>query len=68
MQCVLHVHRYEFKQYHDEWIKSVKPTLDPVISVQLQQDLDMAEAEIENCHAVRDEMRSALNFLLKVLI
>lgn len=57
--------RYEFKQYHDEWIKSVNPTLDPVISVQLQQDLDMAETEIENCHAVKNELRSALNLLLK---
>ncbi|KAL3512174.1 hypothetical protein ACH5RR_024891 [Cinchona calisaya] len=57
--------RYEFKQYHNEWINTVKPTLDPVISAQIHQQLDMAEAEIENFQSVRNEMRSALNLLLK---
>ncbi|KAL3529131.1 hypothetical protein ACH5RR_008453 [Cinchona calisaya] len=55
--------RYEFKQNHYEWIKSVKPTLDPVISAQIHQELGMTEAEIENCHAVRNEAHSAVNLL-----
>uniref|UniRef100_A0A5B7B3V0 Amidase domain-containing protein n=1 Tax=Davidia involucrata TaxID=16924 RepID=A0A5B7B3V0_DAVIN len=57
--------RHEFKHNHEEWINSVKPALDPVISAQIHEKLEMADTEIENCHAIRSEMRSALNSLLK---
>ncbi|KAI5660282.1 hypothetical protein M9H77_29075 [Catharanthus roseus] len=57
--------RHEFKQNHEEWIKSVKPTLDPVISAQLREGLDVTDKEVENCLSVRNELRSALNLLLK---
>lgn len=60
------LHRHEFKQNHEEWIKSVKPTLDPVISAQLREGLDVTDKEVENCLSVRNELRSALNLLLKV--
>ncbi|XP_059643101.1 outer envelope protein 64, chloroplastic [Cornus florida] len=57
--------RHEFKHNHEEWINSVKPTLDPVISAQIRETLEIVDAEIENFHAIRNEMRSALNSLLK---
>nr|GMD33925.1 outer envelope protein 64, chloroplastic [Ipomoea batatas] len=56
---------HEFKQNHGEWINSVKPTLDPAITAQLHGGLEMADIDIENCHVVRNEMRSALSNLLK---
>ncbi|CAH9143968.1 unnamed protein product [Cuscuta epithymum] len=58
--------RHEFKQYHDDWIKTMKPMLDPIVTSQLHGGQDMSDSEIGNCHAVRNEMRSALNDLLMV--
>lgn len=60
-----YLQRDEFKHNHSEWINSAKPTLDPVISAQIDEKLEMEDVDIEKCHAVRDEMRSALNALLK---
>lgn len=60
------MHRHEFKQNHLEWINAAKPNLDPVISAQMQGGPEITDSNIENCHAVRNEMRSALNDLLKV--
>lgn len=57
--------RHEFKRNHDDWINTVKPTLDPIVTAQLHGGLDVTDTEIDNCHAVRNEMRSALNDLLK---
>lgn len=62
---MLSVRRHEFKHNHYEWINSVKPTLDSLISAEVHERLDMEDKEIETCHAVRNEMRSALNTLLK---
>ncbi|KAK2990883.1 hypothetical protein RJ640_002272, partial [Escallonia rubra] len=56
---------HEFKQKHNEWIELAKPTLDSSIATQLLEMPEMASMEIENCHKVRNEMRSALNALLK---
>ncbi|XP_057767406.1 outer envelope protein 64, chloroplastic [Salvia miltiorrhiza] len=56
---------YEFRQNHHEWINSVKPTLDPVISAQLRETLDLTDADIEKCRTIRSELRSAINALLK---
>ncbi|EYU24147.1 hypothetical protein ABFS82_04G131200 [Erythranthe guttata] len=57
--------RHEFRQNHIEWINSAKPTLDPVISAQIPEVLDLTDADIEQCNAIRTELRSAINALLK---
>lgn len=57
--------RHEFKQNHLEWIDDAKPNLDPVISSQMQGALEITDTIIDSCHAIRNEMRSALNDLLK---
>ncbi|KAL5751224.1 hypothetical protein ACOSP7_025827 [Xanthoceras sorbifolium] len=57
--------RHEFKHNHEDWINSVKPTLDAAISAQVHEMLEMDDAEIENCKSIRNEMRVAINSLLK---
>ncbi|XP_044477343.1 outer envelope protein 64, chloroplastic [Mangifera indica] len=59
------IQRYEFKYNHEEWINSVKPTLDPGISAQIYENLETSDTDIENCKSVRNEMRLAINSLLK---
>ncbi|XP_044466681.1 translocon at the outer membrane of chloroplasts 64-like [Mangifera indica] len=59
------IQRNEFKYNHEEWITSVKPTLDPTISAQIYDTLETSTTEIENCKSVRNEMRFAMNSLLK---
>lgn len=60
-------HRHEFKSNHKEWIESVKPTLESAISTEIQEVVEIEETEIENCKSIRNEMRSAINSLLKVI-
>ncbi|KAK6127746.1 hypothetical protein DH2020_038522 [Rehmannia glutinosa] len=60
--------RHEFRQTHNEWINSVKPTLDPAISAQISEELDLTDADIEKYHTIRSELRSAINALLKVAL
>ncbi|KAL1553920.1 Outer envelope protein 64, chloroplastic [Salvia divinorum] len=55
----------EFRKNHDEWINSVKPTLDPVISAQLREASDITDADIGKCHRIRIELRSAIDALVK---
>ncbi|KAK4414189.1 Translocon at the outer membrane of chloroplasts 64 [Sesamum alatum] len=57
--------RHEFKQNHDEWINSVKPSLDPVILAQIPEVSDLTDADVEKCNIIRSELRSAINALLK---
>ncbi|KAJ8536083.1 hypothetical protein K7X08_034484 [Anisodus acutangulus] len=57
--------RHEFKQNHLEWINAAKPNLDPVISAQMEGAPEITDTTIDSCHAIRNEMRSALNDLLK---
>ncbi|KAI3815592.1 hypothetical protein L1987_15266 [Smallanthus sonchifolius] len=57
--------RHEFSHNHFEWISSVKPALDPLISAQVQERLELTDKDIENFIAVKIELRSALNALLK---
>lgn len=57
--------RLEFKSNHNEWIESVKPILDPDISAEIGETLEIAETVVENCKSLRNEMRSAINSLLK---
>ncbi|GMP32929.1 hypothetical protein CsSME_00006464 [Camellia sinensis var. sinensis] len=59
------IKRHEFKHNHEEWISSAKPTLDPVIRAQIHESLEIEDKEIESCHSIRNEMRMALNPLLK---
>ncbi|THG21293.1 hypothetical protein TEA_008073 [Camellia sinensis var. sinensis] len=59
------VKRHEFKHIHEEWISSVKSTLNPVIAAQILKTLEMSDKEMENCNSIRNEMRVALNSLLK---
>ncbi|THG18681.1 hypothetical protein TEA_022490 [Camellia sinensis var. sinensis] len=58
-------YKHEFKHNHEEWISSAKPTLDPVIRAQIHESLEIEDKEIESCHTIRNEMRMALNPLLK---
>ncbi|XP_042502519.1 outer envelope protein 64, chloroplastic [Macadamia integrifolia] len=55
--------RHEFKSNHGEWINLTKPVLDTFVSAQLQEV--STDAKLEHCHLVRNEVRSALNSLLK---
>ncbi|KAI7743153.1 hypothetical protein M8C21_000166 [Ambrosia artemisiifolia] len=57
--------RHEFSHNHFEWINTVKPTLDPLVSAQVQEKPELADKDIENIIAVKNELRSALNALLK---
>ncbi|CAN0891442.1 Translocon at the outer membrane of chloroplasts 64 [Linum grandiflorum] len=59
------LHRYEFNDIHEEWLKSEKPVLDPVISVQLNDAAEISDTEIETYRSIRNEMRAAMNSLLK---
>lgn len=53
---------------HEEWINTVKPAFHPVVSVQLHDNFEVSDVDIENCKSVRNEMRAAINSLLKVMI
>ncbi|XP_035546720.1 translocon at the outer membrane of chloroplasts 64-like isoform X1 [Juglans regia] len=55
--------RHEFKQNHAEWISLVKPVLDPAISAQIYETLEILDTVIYR--SIRDEMRSAIQYLLK---
>lgn len=57
--------RHEFKKQHGEWIESVKPSLDPVLAAQLWKEQEISEMEFQRLQAIRNELRSALNSLLK---
>ncbi|KAF7822244.1 Translocon at the outer membrane of chloroplasts 64 [Senna tora] len=57
--------RHEFKLKHEEWLNTVKPTLHPAISAQLHENCELSDVDIENCKSVRNEMRAAINSLLK---
>ncbi|XP_057465351.1 translocon at the outer membrane of chloroplasts 64-like [Actinidia eriantha] len=57
--------RHEFKHNHEEWISSRKPTINSVIAEQLHEWPETVDEDIENCHTIRNELRAALNSLLK---
>ncbi|XP_073035137.1 LOW QUALITY PROTEIN: translocon at the outer membrane of chloroplasts 64-like [Primulina eburnea] len=58
--------RHEFRQSHYEWINSVKPTIDPVISGQMTAEvLGPVDTDIEKCQTIKGELRAAINALLK---
>ncbi|XP_054818295.1 translocon at the outer membrane of chloroplasts 64 [Prosopis cineraria] len=57
--------RHEFRLKHEEWMNTEKPTLHPSISAQLQDKLEVSDEDVENWKSVRNEMRIAVNSLLK---
>ncbi|GFZ12295.1 translocon at the outer membrane of chloroplasts 64-III [Actinidia rufa] len=57
--------RHEFKHNHEEWISSRKPTINSVIAEQLHEWPKTVDEDIDNCHTIRNELRAALNALLK---
>ncbi|KAJ6888282.1 outer envelope protein 64 [Populus alba x Populus x berolinensis] len=59
------LHRYEFRSNHEEWISTEKPILEPDFSAQMNEIMKISEAEIELCKSIREEMRLAINSLLK---
>ncbi|PKI44190.1 hypothetical protein CRG98_035427, partial [Punica granatum] len=61
----LFLQRCEFKQNHEAWIDAEKPALDPLIQTQLHDVLEKMDTDTENCKLIRNEMRSAVNSLLK---
>ena len=62
------LYRHEFRNNHEEWINLAKPVLDPAISSIFQETPDTTGIDVENCKAIRSEMRLALNALLKVIV
>ncbi|KMZ74218.1 Glutamyl-tRNA(Gln) amidotransferase subunit A [Zostera marina] len=60
------LYKYEFVTNHGEWIDTVKPSLDPIISAQLNGfSLEASSKHIQHCQNLKKEIRSALNALLK---
>ncbi|KAM7481170.1 hypothetical protein LguiB_005753 [Lonicera macranthoides] len=57
-------HRYEFKNNHGEWVSTVKPDLGPGISERIWEALQSTDENIDACHPVKNELRSALTALL----
>ncbi|VVA98053.1 unnamed protein product [Arabis nemorensis] len=57
--------RHEFIKNHGDWINTVKPTIDPVISSQVYENPELTNEEIENLNAIRNQMRVAIGSLLK---
>ncbi|XP_061362655.1 translocon at the outer membrane of chloroplasts 64-like [Gastrolobium bilobum] len=57
--------RHEFRLMHKEWINIVKPDLHPAVSADLHEKFEGSDVELENCKSVRNEMRAAVNSLLK---
>ncbi|KAF6144586.1 hypothetical protein GIB67_006078 [Kingdonia uniflora] len=57
--------RHEFRSNHEEWIKSTNAVLDPLLSAQIHKSLEATDAKIDDVQLIRNEMRSAVNSLLK---
>ncbi|GLU12900.1 hypothetical protein SLE2022_295560 [Rubroshorea leprosula] len=57
--------RHEFQHNHGEWISLEKPVLDSTLSAQTNEICEMTDRQIEICKLIRNEMRSAINSLLK---
>ncbi|KAL3651630.1 Outer envelope protein 64, mitochondrial [Castilleja foliolosa] len=62
---MLLLQRCEFKTNHEEWIKSVKPKLDPDVSNRVWEAINTTQENVKSLYKVRMEMRTALKSLLK---
>ncbi|KAK6144741.1 hypothetical protein DH2020_021561 [Rehmannia glutinosa] len=56
--------RYELKNNHGEWVRSVKPSLGPGISERVSEALRTTDDNIDACYSLNSEMREALSDLL----
>ncbi|KAA8545097.1 hypothetical protein F0562_019881 [Nyssa sinensis] len=56
--------RYEFKNNHGEWVRTVKPVLGPGISERVQEALGTRDENIDVFPSVKSELRAALTDLL----
>ncbi|XP_065849955.1 outer envelope protein 64, chloroplastic [Euphorbia lathyris] len=59
------LHRYEFRCNYAEWVNVEKPNLDHSISAQINENLEIQQSEIDIYKSIRNEMRAAINSLLK---
>ncbi|XP_031500209.1 amidase 1 [Nymphaea colorata] len=57
--------RYEFRNNHGEWFRSVKPDIGPGILERVQEALAVSEENIKYSVAARSEIHSAISDLLK---
>ncbi|KAI9177878.1 hypothetical protein LWI28_020220 [Acer negundo] len=57
--------RCEFKTNHEEWVKSVKPRLGPNVSGHILEAVNTTHDNMKILYKVRNEMRVALQSLLK---
>ncbi|GJR50526.1 amidase 1 [Tanacetum coccineum] len=57
-------HRFEFKNNHGEWVRTVKPELGPGISERVLEALNSTEEHIDVCVSVKTQLREALSSLL----
>ncbi|EYU39870.1 hypothetical protein ABFS82_06G164600 [Erythranthe guttata] len=56
--------RYEFKNNHGEWVRSVNPDLGPGISERVWEAVESTDENIEECYTLKNELRAALGDLL----
>ncbi|KAL8518050.1 hypothetical protein ACS0TY_009369 [Phlomoides rotata] len=56
--------RYEFKNNHGDWVRSVKPNLGPGISERVWEALSATDENIDVCCLLKSELRAALSDLL----
>ncbi|KAK4438181.1 Outer envelope protein 64, mitochondrial [Sesamum alatum] len=62
---MLSLQRYEFRTNNEEWIKSVKPKLGPDVSNRVWAALNATQEDVKCLYKVRNEMRAAVQSLLK---
>ncbi|XP_050212445.1 outer envelope protein 64, chloroplastic [Mercurialis annua] len=59
------LHRYEFRNNHEEWINIEKPNFDHNMLAEIHEIIDIPNAEMEIYKSIRDEIRASINSLLK---
>lgn len=57
--------RWEFKENHEEWLKTAKPDLGPAIAARVQAALETSGKLVSLVTQIRNEARFAINDLLK---
>ncbi|CAN8269139.1 unnamed protein product [Cochlearia groenlandica] len=57
--------RHEFLKNHGDWIDTVKPDINPVISSQVRENPELTNEAMENLNAIRKQIRVAIDSLLK---
>ncbi|KAE8076479.1 hypothetical protein FH972_015126 [Carpinus fangiana] len=59
--------RHEFKINHGEWVSTVKPDLGPAIAERAREALMPTDGNMDICHSVKIEFRTALTAHLGLL-